>query len=380
MNGKAASSRIPELDGVRGIAILMVVISHYIGASGYPPSGNILVKTIIPYLFSFGTGVTLFFVLSGYLIGGIILDNFQKPHFLTTFWMRRCCRILPILFLLIGFCFTLEAVLPPEGAAYHWLFDGLMPWWSYVLFVENIFMGKYGSFGGSFLAVTWSLAVEEQFYLIAPIAILLFGKKHFLRALLPLVLLSLLLTLIVALSSLPRLFVDLNLPFIMSGLLFGIGLAGLLRNEYLSRLLLESRGIILLCFSLQLVATAFLIQSRAFSFFYSIWWSLLYVVFICVALLYKGSHLTAVLRFTPLRFFGVISYGLYLLHQPVSGMIHGWLRNDQKPYFYDSWGAVVTGIAFLVAVMVSWVSFRFYETPFLRYGHRFNYEKGRSGK
>ena len=67
------------------------------------------------------------------------------------------------------------------GERFTWLFKNLMPWWTYVTFTQNIAMGFKNTFGGHFLGVTWSLAIEEQFYLFAPILMLLFGKKTWIR-------------------------------------------------------------------------------------------------------------------------------------------------------------------------------------------------------
>src|SRR5258708_7664724 len=97
--------RIPELDGIRGLAILLVVISHYVVMSveGRPNWAMWLRLT--------SSGVDLFFVLSGFLIGGILIDSKQSPQYYQTFYRRRFCRIVPIyavwfMLFLIGLCCT----------------------------------------------------------------------------------------------------------------------------------------------------------------------------------------------------------------------------------------------------------------------------------
>jgi peptidoglycan/LPS O-acetylase OafA/YrhL len=175
------SARIKELDGIRGLAILMVLVWHYwtcliqVPGTGSPLAWFCLLTT------AFGSGVDLFFVLSGFLIGGIILDNYDKPNFLKGFWIRRCARILPVLGLLLAGCWGLQRILDP--VRYAWLFDQLMPRWSYLSFTKNILMDLHGAFGGGFLGIIWSLAVEEQFYLFASALILLMGRQVWVRSL-----------------------------------------------------------------------------------------------------------------------------------------------------------------------------------------------------
>jgi peptidoglycan/LPS O-acetylase OafA/YrhL len=128
------NDRSESLDVVRGIAIALVLACHYAGA----PIGKF--------------GVDLFFVLSGYLIGGILLDHQGSPGFFATFYWRRAFRILPLYWLLLG--------LTPAPL-------GLSLWW-FISFTQN-FGWTYDSFmKDGTLAVTWSLAIEEQFYLLLP--------------------------------------------------------------------------------------------------------------------------------------------------------------------------------------------------------------------
>jgi peptidoglycan/LPS O-acetylase OafA/YrhL len=157
--------RIKELDGLRATAILLVVAWHYLGV---PEWGRLLFR-----IFVFGRiGVDLFFVLSGYLITRILLNTVDSPGYFSTFYRRRAFRILPIysvmvLIYLIG----LNLGSAPS------LFDGSVPWWSYLVGLQNLWMAAQQTYGAFWLAGTWSLAVEEQFYLIFPVVVLLSGKR-----------------------------------------------------------------------------------------------------------------------------------------------------------------------------------------------------------
>src|SRR4051812_20319548 len=141
------SKRIAQLDAVRGLAILMV-IAHNQGvfADGW-------------------MGVDLFFVLSGFLITGILIDTRESAGYFKNFYGKRCLRIWPLYFVVIVFMFVIVPWLRPSEA--HTVFDKSSPWWAYPLFLQNVFVASPTSAAGA-LAVTWSLAIEEQFYFVWP--------------------------------------------------------------------------------------------------------------------------------------------------------------------------------------------------------------------
>ena len=169
--------RIPELDGMRGIAISMVIIWHYF--SGAIAGGGTSLPVIIPLVRCtswFWSGVDLFFVLSGFLIGGIIIDNRDSKNFLSVFYTRRAFRIFPVYFIFLGVFFALRPWI--KHAGYAWLLQGNVPDWSYLTFTQNILMAVRDNSGGSFLNITWSLGIEEQFYLFASLLSIALPRKH----------------------------------------------------------------------------------------------------------------------------------------------------------------------------------------------------------
>ena len=92
MPDRIPQGRMPELDGLRGIAILLVWVAHY-----FAVPGKGMVSLLDGYWFRLGwTGVDLFFVLSGFLIGGILLDVRTSPRYFKTFYARRFFRIIPL--------------------------------------------------------------------------------------------------------------------------------------------------------------------------------------------------------------------------------------------------------------------------------------------
>ncbi|MGD1093865.1 MAG: acyltransferase [Bryobacteraceae bacterium] len=162
------AGRIPELDGLRGLAILLFVIAHYI-AYALPDAAGGGWRAYSLALFRLTwTGVDLFFVLSGFLIGGILYDAKNSRNYYRTFYCRRLFRIVPLYFVWIAtFLIGLYATGPLSAAPLKALFNRDIPAWSYALFVQNFIMAHRQTFGAHWIA----LAIEEQFYLLLPVLI-----------------------------------------------------------------------------------------------------------------------------------------------------------------------------------------------------------------
>lgn len=158
---------MPELDTVRGVAILLVVLFHGFGESG------LMGLFGVPRLFVLATmpgwmGVNLFFVLSGFLITGILLDGREKRHYYKNFYIRRALRILPAYYLLLIVLWFLPRLGLVDHRRISWGFIGLS--FMYLSNVTNLFgvPMQYGPL--------WSLAVEEHFYLLWPAAVRFFSR------------------------------------------------------------------------------------------------------------------------------------------------------------------------------------------------------------
>jgi peptidoglycan/LPS O-acetylase OafA/YrhL len=156
-NLNAGKSRVFGLDLLRFFAILFVVFGHsmILVPSQYKKSLQIIVLD----------GVSIFFVLSGFLIGGILIKQLEKnkPSFklLLNFWNRRWLRTLPMYLIVLSFLSIFTYVMKPER-----LPDQL---WKYYLFVQNFFVTQ-----PPFFSESWSLSVEEWFYLLIPSLIFTF--------------------------------------------------------------------------------------------------------------------------------------------------------------------------------------------------------------
>lgn len=150
-------ARTPAIDGVRAIAILLVIALHF----QIVPKSNVVEQSLF-LITNFGwTGVDLFFVLSGYLITGILLKTKNSPSYYLTFYMRRVLRIFPLYYLLLFVAIGVGLARGQSDAGFP-----VSPVW-YLLYCQNILMVGASAVGGVYM-VTWSLAVEEQYYLVWP--------------------------------------------------------------------------------------------------------------------------------------------------------------------------------------------------------------------
>lgn len=163
--------RLPVLDGWRGLAILMVVVHN--GGAAMPADGS-LVSTLVRSALAMGwVGVSLFFVLSGFLITGILLDTVDSPGFLRSFYVRRTLRIFPLYYAALVVIFLVTPMIVGEGDWARSVSEHQVWFWTYL---QNWTMWTDRVVGvGHF----WSLAVEEQFYLVWPFLLLLFGTRWF---------------------------------------------------------------------------------------------------------------------------------------------------------------------------------------------------------
>lgn len=154
--------QIPSLDGLRAISITLVVIEHAIGSKGF------IGMSAFPFLGPFGgLGVTVFFVISGFLITGILLREMGNPGGirLSKFYLRRTLRIFPpyyfYLLIMLGLTLLKAVEIPMQNFAFAATYTQSYSWveWNW------------------FLSHSWSLSIEEQFYLLWPSALLLAGKR-----------------------------------------------------------------------------------------------------------------------------------------------------------------------------------------------------------
>ena len=151
---------MPSLDGLRGLAILLVLLYHYGSALNQDSFAEHAVKQVVAVGW---TGVDLFFVLSGFLITGILLDSRDSDNFFSSFYLRRILRIFPLYYFSCLFLFFVLPILNPAAPASS---AGERTW--YLTYLQNwtnvLVAGRLRGLAGHF----WSQGIEEQFYIIWP--------------------------------------------------------------------------------------------------------------------------------------------------------------------------------------------------------------------
>jgi peptidoglycan/LPS O-acetylase OafA/YrhL len=367
----AYGRRLPELDGVRGVAILLVLLWHYVQNQLVVEVGSPLafLKQTLGFAWS---GVDLFFVLSGFLITGILIDNRKKSNYFKVFYIRRACRIFPLYYLY--FLIFLAMVLFSAGRIPYLsgvLQQTSVPIWSYATYTQNIFMGIGNTAGTGWLAVTWSLAIEEQFYLVLPFLVYLFPKRW-----LPLLFLWFAVMAIYLRFTMPGLSAYINTPWRADSLMVGALLAYLIRIPVFVDQVVKHRVfvLILLCiFASGLMIANHHGQLKLGGAITHVSLAVLYGLFILYVVTYRKGILASSMRNRILMWMGSISYGVYLFHTNISSVMHGLIRGT-RPYMASWQDAMVTLLALALTLLLAQLSYSLFEKRILQYGHRFKYK------
>ena len=361
----------PALDGVRALAFLMIFLTHYLA---------------LPWGFG---GVNVFFVLSGFLITGILWDGRDSPGRARRFYLRRTLRIFPLYY---G---VLLAVLL-STPLFHWRWSA--PWLAWPLYAGNLLRIWLGASSDPvrvaiasgqlhsarfpnttlYLGHFWSLCVEEQFYLIWPWLVFSIRSRTKLMAMCAsVVVLDPFLRVLVQ-GYLPGwvssnlVVYSVGLPFQLDSLLLGGLLALLWRGShraFLQRLCEWGLVFATVAMAVYIALSSHLhFQSFRSTYRYPPWqstWGLsfvdLYGAALIVAALRPGSPVYRVLNVRPLRALGRISYGAYVFH-------------DIPHEFYEHLARLLVGrhlpitaaaIALTCTMALAWLSFTFFEAPIL---------------
>jgi peptidoglycan/LPS O-acetylase OafA/YrhL len=355
----ASMEKIKEIDGLRAIAILLVVAWHYLGASDGPQS--------LPWRsFIFGrSGVDLFFVLSGYLITSILLNHRDSPNYFSAFYGRRAFRILPIygVVLLIFFAGKISGA----GRVF---FDGALPWWSYALGVQNIWMAIDQTYGAIWLAGTWSLAIEEQFYLLFPLIVLWLPPATLPRLLIATIVLCPAGRIISYLAG-DEFGYYVLMPLRADILAVGALIACLRFSGPVSHRLRRSVKTTLVATTCAFPVFAFLIGNN--TDFHMALWGHSYLVALFGSAMFMvlestGSPSLALLRSPLAEFFARISYALYLVHINVLIFVFLVFRTDRTAGTLQ--GAGLTALALAISVLICFASYRCFEGPLIRMAHQ----------
>lgn len=386
-SGSSARHRIRELDGLRGIAILSVVIWHYYY---FFPAVDHRGSTFFSQIYvhfersiALGwSGVDLFFVLSGFLIGGILLDAHESPSYFKTFYLRRFFRIIPIyyiwtvlyifiLLLMIAFLGQITRVGEPNSR---------MEVLAHFAFVQNLGMIHYSGLGGAWFVSTWSLAVEEQFYLVAPWIIRNVTQKALSRVVVVVMLVAPFLRMLVHYHFPPTVSLDpayILMPCRADSLAMGVLVALLWRQSKAKDWLISNGRVLALVALLLLTGVALLTffspshhslltQSIGFT-----WLAMFYGSVLLLVLIYQNGNVVSTLRTALLTEFGRISYCVYLIHQAINYICHSVVRASGNSADWKTFAAPT--LSLLVTYLVARLSWNFLEQPMLNIGLRYRY-------
>ena len=363
MSSQGLRNHYPALDGIRGLAILLVVFFHNFGFLQY---------------FGFGwLGVDLFFVLSGYLITDILIRSIGNKHYLRNFYLKRILRIFPLYYLVVS---VTVFILPSISR----LWDNLQfyvnnQWWLWLYLQNWLYVIKEPE-QTNFLLHFWSLAVEEQFYLFWPWVILLFRKPGRLITVTIFILIGVIITRIILwVNQVEGLeYFGLYTFTRIDGLCIGslLALIMFINRDWLSKY----TGFIVLIIAGLNFLFYFLNRASNFSFPFFPFigyttFAIVFAVLVYEAVQGKTKIINLIFTNPILRFFGTISYGFYVFHWPVYVGLNSWFRNllnstlEFQPIILE---LLVSILATALAFVISIFSYYFFESRFLKLKSYFN--------
>ncbi len=354
---------MPELDTLRGIAVSLVVLFHAFGFTYGLGGLSGIPKMLVALTLPGWVGVNLFFVLSGFLITGILLDTKSRPDYYKRFYFRRALRILPLYYTVLALlAAVVRAHLVPRHAS--WSFLGLS-----AIYLANItpLFGVPMQYG-----VLWSLAVEEHFYLIWPAVVRSISRR----------------TVMVCGGAIAAMCLALRIVYYAlridcggytwvcaDGLALGAILAAVARNPVTPRRAVQKFAVLAFGSSLGLfvlgapfgvlLARHFLgmtLRETAIDLFFA--------GVVSGTLLLGTSKWKWVVNLRVLQFLGKISYGVYLTHMLVFEVVAQFMSRHWPSYANASglFGVMVLqfGIAVSCTLVLTYLSRRYFEEWFLR--------------
>jgi peptidoglycan/LPS O-acetylase OafA/YrhL len=321
-------------------------------------------------------GVDLFFVISGFLITGLLLEAKGKPHYFRNFYARRTLRIFPLYYFVLACSFlvlplfvTPSPLLAVAQAQQGWL-------WTYL---SNFYIAATSSWESmTYFAHFWSLAIEEQFYLVWPLVVLLASREGLARICLGVIVAGLALRIGLVLNGVSELSVSVLTPCRVDTLCVGAFLATHIRRPGVRDRWVAQSGRVAVLLAIVLAALIVFVAVTKFEPLVlhqvrNSLYALLFAALILVALKGRADDgrfnvVTLVLRSSILRFFGKYSYGLYVYHALLT-----WLMIEAQT---EQWLDGVTGnhaltivvravMGVVVSLAVAMLSYHLLEKRFL---------------
>lgn len=385
---------ISSLDGLRGFSLLMVVFAHSTWGLVYPlhTTGDVLLAKLSGHVW---VAMDFFFVLSGFLITGILADARGKTGYFKNYFARRALRVFPLYY---GFIILAFVILPLVGVMIPDQ-QAMGERWKYFLYVQNVAFAQRGLIPRN-TGYLWSMAVEEQYYLLWPIAVLLVPSRTLQRWCL--VTVPALIVARLALVAMGGTFVLLYVttPLRVDSLLLGSFLALYAREpggaERLVRwsrptfLLSALAGLVIIAYKpllgVLLHGSAFAVNSNNLALDhyvqalrFSVQAIFAAALLVRVAVAPPGSWVKRFFDNRPMRLCGKYSYATYMFHVPVFVLCEYFgFRASQLPLVHGAqWPRALAGYGILlgVSLVLAAISWEVYEKQFLKLKVYFQYRE-----
>lgn len=346
---------ILELDGLRGLAILMVMVHRFWPRPGVGVAADLAGAGWI--------GVDLFFVISGFLIAGILLDTRGEAGYFRNFYARRVLRIFPLYYV-----FVIGVFIAFSGNAGFREGAGSPLW--YLFHLGNVPEGLLDKPVPYWLAPVWSLAIEEQFYLTFPLLVYFLDRRRLTIVLVAMIVLAPVIRLVTMLAMpeherVQYMFTPCRIDTIAVGCL----LAVVVRTVDLDRWRRTAALVAFLVIPSVVVLAIASGLERTSPFDRVFGYSLVATgcaSLIALVVFARGARSTALLRWSPLTYLGKLCFGLYLLHRPADTIVSAFAGQVGFE------GALrLMPLKLAVAVVLASLSWRLFERPFLRLKDRF---------
>jgi peptidoglycan/LPS O-acetylase OafA/YrhL len=349
-------SHIAELDGIRGVAALMVMVFHFLQFD-IISGGRVLVlaKKLAPLG---QTGVSLFFVLSGFLISRILFAAKNRDNYFQGFYLRRALRIWPLYYLFLVLYYF---VLSPLDDGKFYSFQNQWPFWIYLQNIVPLF-GFQPAGPGHF----WSLAIEEQFYLVWPLIVFSCSSRQLYRVIFGSLILALAMRVILLrLGQDPFYFTLTRMDDLAMGAFLALEERRIVADQRQDRIYL-----VVLALGAVILAPTWLISTgSALPLVQLIKTPAVSLVYVAsMALLIGGRSLRVLARLLtqrPLRFVGMIGYGTYVYHPFLFSFYKAHCRIG------IAWIDVIG--SFFLVLLIATISYYSFESPILRFKRHFPY-------
>jgi peptidoglycan/LPS O-acetylase OafA/YrhL len=357
----------------------MVLFVHFI--TSFTPT-TFFERSLLT-LSGYGTlAIDMFFMLSGLLITGILIDTKSDPNFFRSFIVRRVLRVFPLYYLVLAVIYLGLALLPLDMQTQFTKVAEAQPWaWSYLF---NFFIAREGAWTVPYIGHFWSLAVEEQFYLLWPFAVFYLSGKHLSWLSAGLVIFSTGCQLVLELLDFSSVTIHVLTPCRLSALCLGALMAQYLRQKPVYQdgpkpIIKRAWQIFFasVMTKLFIVAVVKLMPEthRALEAFRTLTWLGLFAALHLGAIAAdKSSLIHRSLNFRILLFLGKYSYGIYIFHHFFS-----W---PSEQYHWIDWLsqrlpnqtlAIFANAAFgmSISILLGWLSYHAFEKHFLQLKDRF---------